>query len=208
MQALTRALLDPLWPKADPALKDGIVANQGASFAVAEINTDLRLAHLMAQISHESGGAAVLQENLYYEAARLTKVWPSRFPNLAAALPYAHNPRALADKVYGGRMGNDPSPSNDGLVYSGAGLIGITGKARYRQVGAVCGLDLVTTPALVKEPASALLVACAVWKIGDCNDDADQDDLEGVTEKINGGLNGLALRRIWLGRWKVALNQT
>jgi putative chitinase len=37
-----------------------------------------------------------------YTAGRMMQVWPSRFPAMAMAAPYAGNPRALASKVYNG----------------------------------------------------------------------------------------------------------
>ena len=46
------------------------------------------------------------EEDLSYSAKRLTQVWPKRFPTIESAAPYAHTPEALANKVYGGRMGN------------------------------------------------------------------------------------------------------
>jgi putative chitinase len=59
-----------------------------------------------ATLALESGGFRSREENLNYSAKRLCQVWPRRFPSIAAAQPYANNPRALAEKVYGGRMGN------------------------------------------------------------------------------------------------------
>ncbi|MCY1745057.1 hypothetical protein [Ensifer sp. SL37] len=58
-------------------------------------------------------------ENLYYSAERLTQVWPSRFPTIASAKPFARNPRKLANKVYGGRMGNT-APDDAGSIAAGA----------------------------------------------------------------------------------------
>ena len=40
-------------------------------------------------------------ENLSYSAQRAHEVWPTRFSTVASAEPYAHNPRALGNKVYG-----------------------------------------------------------------------------------------------------------
>lgn len=47
-----------------------------------------------------------------YSAARLRQLWPSHFPTTATAEPFEHDPKKLAEKVYGGRMGNtQPRPS-------------------------------------------------------------------------------------------------
>ncbi|KSV79535.1 lytic enzyme [Sinorhizobium sp. GW3] len=92
------------------------------------------LAAILAEAHHETGGAMQpVSENLNYSAKRLTEVWPSRFPTLAAAAPYANNPQRLANKVYGGRLGNvDPG---DGWLFRGRGLAQITGRENYARFG-------------------------------------------------------------------------
>lgn len=92
------------------------------------------VAAILAEAQHETGGQfQPVSENLNYSAKRLTEVWPSRFPTLAAAAPYAGNPRRLANKVYGDRLGN--TGDDDGWLYRGRGLAQITGKANYVKFG-------------------------------------------------------------------------
>ena len=92
------------------------------------------LAAILAEAYHETGGQMQpVSENLNYSAQRLTQVWPSRFPTIASAKPYANNPRRLANKVYGGRLGNDGP--DDGWLYRGRGLAQITGKENYSKFG-------------------------------------------------------------------------
>lgn len=79
----------------------------------------------------ESSEFAHKEENMNYSASRITAVWPSRFKDIELAMAYAHNPEALANKVYNGRMGN--TEPNDGWLYRGGGFIGITGKGLYKQ---------------------------------------------------------------------------
>ncbi|MBD9647472.1 hypothetical protein IB267_03780 [Ensifer sp. ENS09] len=94
----------------------------------------LHLAAIFAAASHETGGAMQpVTENLSYSAKRLTQVWPGRFPTLASAQPFANNPRKLANRVYGGRLGN--TDDNDGWLYRGRGLAQITGRANYAKFG-------------------------------------------------------------------------
>ncbi|KSV77532.1 hypothetical protein [Sinorhizobium sp. Sb3] len=69
----------------------------------------------------------------HYSAERLTQVWPSRFPAIASARPFARDPRKLANRVYGGRMGN--AAPDDGWRYRGRGLPQITGKENYAKFG-------------------------------------------------------------------------
>jgi putative chitinase len=198
---LTTISLDRRWPRAPHSLVDGIVAAAPAVLPKYGIETDRELAQFMAQVSEESGGGTELEENLHYSAERLRQVWPSRFPTLRAAAPYAHNPRLLADKVYDGRMGNKMN-SDDGWNFRGRGLIQITGRAMYEAVGKITGLELVAHPELATDPKSALEVACGYWKHCGANRVASSDDIVFVTKLVNGGLNGLAEREAWLRVWK------
>lgn len=109
------------------------------------------LAAILAEAHHETGGAMQpVSENLNYSARRLTEVWPSRFPTLAAAQPFANNPRKLANRVYGGRLGN--TGDDDGWLYRGRGLAQITGKANYVKFG------LASTPDKASEMATAIRI--------------------------------------------------
>ncbi len=163
----------------------------------------LRLAHFLAQVCHETGGLRILVENLNYSAKRLTEVWPSRFPTLSAAAAFANNPRALANKVYGGRMGNvDP---DDGWTYRGRGLLQITGRDHYAQNGRALGIPLEAHPDLALAPEHALAIALETWRAKGCDAPADADDIVAVTRRINGGLIGLEDRRAWLRKAKAAL---
>jgi putative chitinase len=92
------------------------------------------LAAILAEVYHETGGQMQpVEENLNYSAKRLTQVWPGRFPTIDSAKPYANNPQRLANKVYGGRMGN--TGPNDGWLFRGRGLPQITGRDNYRRAG-------------------------------------------------------------------------
>jgi len=85
-----------------------------AAMARFDIATPSRAAAFLAQIAYESGELNHLSENLDYSPQRLTEVWPKRFPTLAAAIPYAHNPVKLANFVYASRLGNGDEASGDG----------------------------------------------------------------------------------------------
>src|SRR4029077_6203103 len=125
------ATLRRLWPGARQPLVDALATRGGSVFAKYGLTTPLRLAHFLAQISHESGGGTVTAENLSYSsAARIAAVWPRRF-TAASAEPYLHHPKWPADKVYNGRMGNAPV-SDDGFNYRGRGLLQLTGRDSYR----------------------------------------------------------------------------
>jgi putative chitinase len=109
------------------------------------------LAAILAEAFHETGGAMQpVTENLNYSAKRMAQVWPSRFPTIASAQPYANNPQKLANKVYGGRLGN--TGPNDGWVFRGRGLSQITGRANYAKFG------IADTPEKAGEMATAVSI--------------------------------------------------
>jgi putative chitinase len=72
----------------------------------------------------------------------------------------------------------------------------LTGRANYRQIGGIVDLDLENNPELAREPDSAARVAFAFWDARQCSPLADDGDVEGVTEKVNGPAKlGLQERR-------------
>lgn len=164
-------------------------------FQKADITTCLRIAHWFAQFGHESRNFTRYEENLNYSAKRLCEVWPTRFPTLDSAAPYAGNPIDLANKVYGGRMGN--KAPGDGWRYRGRGPQ-ITGRENYRLAERGTGLPLIANPDLASLPENFTHLACDYWDRQSCNRMADRDDLEGITQAVNGGRIGLAERRALL----------
>jgi putative chitinase len=199
--------LSRLWPNGDariPGLRAGIVGAAPKVFAKYGIATPLLAAHVMAQISHECGAGHEVVENLNYSAVRMMQVWPSRFRTMAAAAPYAHNPIALADKVYNGRMGN-AAGSDDGWNFRGRGASQTTGREGYARLAKATGLDLVAHPDLVNDPAHFLECGVADFVLCGCLPFAKADDVLNVTKRLNGGTVGLAHREAWLAKWKAAL---
>lgn len=156
-----------------------------------QINTPLRMAAFIGQCAHESGNFKVLQENLNYSAEGLCRVWPSRFPTLESAKPYHRNPDKIADKVYGGRMGNGTEETGEGSLYKGRGLIQLTGKDNYRLASDALGEDFVVSPDLVCGFKYASLTAGWFWNKRNLNKEADAKDYTAMTKKINGGTIGL-----------------
>lgn len=156
-----------------------------------EINTPLRQAAFIGQCAHESANFKTLEENLNYSAEGLMRVWPSRFPTLEAAQPYHRNPEKIANKVYGGRMGNGTEETGDGWLYHGRGLIQLTGKDNYKMAGDALGMDFVHSPDYVLVPKYAALTAGWFWNKRGLNKEADAKDYTAMTKKINGGVIGL-----------------
>jgi len=194
---LTEDVLRQLYPSAAAPIIAAFASQAPALLAEFGISDrQNRLHFFLAQIGHESGGLRITEENLNYTGPRMMQVWPSRFPTLASTQGFAGNPQALANRVYGGRMGN--TAPNDGWTYRGRGFIQITGKDGYQQVGQEAGLDLVANPDWPTLPEHALRVACAFWRWKNLNPKCDAGDFVGVTKRINGGTTGLQDRFNWL----------
>lgn len=191
MALFTRAQLRRFAPVAEDRIIETLV--QGHDEIVRSgINTPRRLHHFLAHVATESGGLRFTEEQLVYSAERLTKVWPRRFPTLKAAKPYARNPRALANKVYGGRMGN--TGPDDGWLYRGGGLLQTTGKDNYTAAG------FRDNPDELRKCGPALTSALKFWSDNRLNAYADRDDIVGGTLRINGGKHGLDDRRNYLAK--------
>jgi putative chitinase len=198
--------LKELFPKGREAILEAFAKQAKPVFAEFDISDKPnRLHFFLAQIAHESGGLTGIEENLRYSAKRMTEIWPSRFPTLAAAEPFANNPEARANKVYANRMGNGPAGSGDGWKYRGRGYIQITGRDGYRAIGTAIGIDLEAHPDRAATPEDALRVACGFWKWKKVNALCDEGDFLKVTRLVNGGTTGRADREAWLAKVRKVL---
>ena len=158
-------------------------------FVKYDLDTPKRQAAFIGQCAVESANFTRLQENLNYSAQRLTQVWPSRFPNISMAEPYANNPEKLANFVYAGRMGN--LQDGDGWKFHGRGLIQLTGRENYANCGSSIGVDIIDNPDLLLTPKYAALSAGWFWHKRDLNSLADSQEYGAMTRRINGGTTGL-----------------
>ena len=178
-------------------IPDAVIAMIPDTAAKFGINTPLRLAHFLAQCGHESGGFRATQENLNYSAKGLNGIFKKYFPTEASAAAYARNPQKIANKVYGGRMGNGLEASGDGYKFRGRGYIQLTGKDNYTAFGKAIGEDICTNPDKV---ASTYALLSAAWffsknglhKMADGG--ATDAVVTSITKRVNGGTIGLADR--------------
>lgn len=168
-----------------------------------EINTPARVAAFIAQCSHESGGFKFLSENLNYSAASLQRVFKKYFPTAAIANRYQRNPEAIANKVYGNRMGNGNEASGDGWKHRGRGLIQLTGKNNYQLFADSLSIPLDEAIEYAETFDGAVQSACWYWEMNNLNDFADAEDIHGMTVAINGGTNGLEDR---IAKYREAMN--
>jgi putative chitinase len=160
------------------------------------ITNDLRLAHFLAQCSHESGNFKAVSENLNYSSDGLKKIFPKYFPGTLSE-SYARNPEKIAARVYGGRMGNGDETTKEGFKFRGRGYIQLTGKNNYTNFTKFIGEDCVANPDLVatKYPlasAAFFFNNNNLWSI--CDKGATDAVVTEVTKRVNGGKIGLVDR--------------
>ena len=165
---------------------DSVIAQLPDTMAKFEINTSLRLSHFLAQAGHESGNFRLVKENLNYSAKGLMGIFKKYFPNEALAKSYERKPEKIANKVYGGRMGNGDEASGDGAKFCGRGYI----QAFFKSME----LDVNSDPTLVATKY-ALASAAWFWSKNGLNKLADGGATEAVvtsiTKRVNGGTIGL-----------------
>ena len=152
-----------------------------------------RGAHLLGQVVHESGTFRYTRENLNYSVDAMMKVWPSRFPTEESAEPFAKNPKALAENVYFGRMGNDTKEKASS--YIGRGFLQLTGYNNVRSFASDMRVpEVLENPKLLEEnyamdTAIWFFKKNNLWKI--CDEGVSDDTIKRLTKRINGGYTGL-----------------
>ncbi|MEX5443425.1 glycoside hydrolase family 19 protein [Acinetobacter schindleri] len=180
------------------AVKDAILPNTREGKRQALIRAMVRggitdkkeQAMFLAQMDHESGGFGRLTENLNYSKKGLRKTFGKYYKTDAQAARDARNPERIANRVYGGRMGN--TAKGDGWKYRGRGFIQLTGKANYEAFYKDSGIDVVSNPDLAARPDVAAQIA--VWYWNQRVKSKVPGGVKAVTKAINGGTNGLADR--------------
>lgn len=135
------------------------------------MDSELRLAHFMAQLVHESGSFRYMEE-------------------------------IASGQAYEGRADLGNTQPGDGKRYKGRGPIQITGRANYRRFGRKIGIDIENDPSLAAHPSIGLHLALEYWRDRGLNALADADNVEAITRKINGGVNGLTDRKAHLAKIK------
>lgn len=142
------------------------------------VDTPLRQAMFLAQGAHETGGFRWLIEQ-------------------------------ASGQAYEGRANLGNTEPGDGVKYRGRGVFQMTGRSNYARCSkALFGVEsrLIDNPELLAQPEYAARSAVWYWNWKGLNSLADAADIDGVTKKINGGLNGIADRRALYSRAKLALS--
>ena len=162
----------------------------------------------LANLLEESWEFGHFVESLNYRAVRLMEVWPSRFPTMAIAMQYANNPQKLANKVYGGRMGN--IQPNDGWDFRGSGPIQLTGRDTMTMFTVYLNKRLGTKYTL-QQVAEFLRTDMTIGMHSSCwffaiykklIPFALTDNMKEVVKRINGGLTNFAQRNSYYNQCK------
>lgn len=206
MIQLTDKQLAAVFPLSTAANRAKYLGPLNSAFVRYGITTLPRLRAFLAIIGVETGQLRVVTENLNYSADGLRKTFGKYFPTVELAQAYARQPEKIANRVYGGRMGNGPESSGEGWKYRGRGLIQLTGKDNYTRAAngmyaLPMGVDFVAEPDLIATPEYAAQSAAWFFETSRASAAADQlntgDEYEAfkwIVRIVNGGYNGLAER--------------
>ena len=142
-----------------------------------QIISPLRIAHFLAQVAHES-------------------------------LSLIYTEELATGEAYEGRKDLGNTEKGDGKRFKGREFIQLTGRANYQAYANDSGLKLMETgkESLISiYPDYALDVSLWFWDKNKLNLKADQDDMRGITKRVNGRYNGLDDRAKYLSRAKFFL---
>jgi putative chitinase len=192
--AVTAEQLKEFFNKTKGSVVDSFVDALNGAMDKFDINTPSRIAMFLAQVGHESGGLNFVKENLNYSAESLAKVFPKYFKDVDPN-EYARQPEKIANRVYGGRMGNGPEESGDGFKFRGRGLIQLTGHDNYAKFAGDMGLDIDAAVDYLETNDGAAMSAAWFWNSRKLNEVADAGDIVKSTKLINGGTIGLEDRK-------------
>lgn len=138
------------------------------------LNEPAVLAQFLAQVMHESGGLRYVRE-----------IWgPTK-----------------AQRGYEGRKDLGNTQPGDGKRFMGRDVIQVTGRANYRALSKWAGFDFEAKPEALESPE--WLGIGAIWYFltrKGLLDYARAGNIEMVTRRVNGGLNGYADRLRWYDR--------
>ncbi|MDR2238213.1 MAG: glycoside hydrolase family 19 protein [Chryseobacterium sp.] len=183
-----------------------------------KIDTCIKKAFFLAQITKETGYFSRIDENLYYTSEQaLHTYWKKdSHPNLYS-IPklYFRDPEKLGNYVYRNIAENGNELSGDGYKFRGRGLIQITRKKGYRRFGKYVSKDLISNPDLLLNDLDLMVRSAGwFWKYGvllkdgsekDINEVARQGDFKEVTRLVHGTTLDLVAKTEILNKIKLIL---
>lgn len=178
-----------------PALLTGNKGLVLSSLAAAGYSTAAQ-ANILANVEKESGFVPRSEQTMsaktlfkFYGPVGVEGGQPPggknkvRFPNLLAAEELvSKGPAAVAEVVYGGRMGN--TQPGDAYKYRGRGFIQITGKDAYDKIGKLIGVDLLNNPDLANDPEIAAKIVPEFFKYKGLKTPQDLEDIRKVNKLV------------------------
>ncbi|MCO6548519.1 MAG: hypothetical protein J6583_12220 [Gilliamella sp.] len=203
---ITVDMLKRIFTQADNETLNNIARDINKNYKLFHLDTELRLTHFFAQSLQEVGAKYTSSaESLNYSYSALSAFSYFRENPSEAKLygrvdkpennPHAADQEAIANRVYGNRMGNGDINSGDGWKFRGRGMFQLTGKANYQgltdwyEQTYKTRVDFVTNPDLVLSKNYLLLSAVYFWLKYKLHKKADNGDkgehVDKITEIIN-----------------------
>ncbi|MCZ8114964.1 XVIPCD domain-containing protein [Silanimonas sp.] len=170
----------------------------------AGMDSPEELSAFMANICHESGNLASLEESFRYTGSiddikvdSAHNRYSREELDAARVAAVEGRPEELARMMYGDRMGNDNE--SDGYDFRGRGYTQLTGRDNYRAIGEAIGVDLEGNPDLAADPENLSRIAIHYWQSR--VPEVARTDIEASMVAINGGDNGADDRRARHTAW-------
>jgi putative chitinase len=149
----------------------------------------------------EKFGGKLIEAMQFYEidTPRRQAAFLAQLAHESGSLRYVEE--IASGEAYEGRADLGNTQPGDGKRFKGRGLIQITGRNNYKEVGEELLYDFISKPEELERPGPATYSAAWFWFSRHLNRLADIDAFEKITRKINGGINGMDDR---LKHWETA----
>ena len=201
---------NPPLPSPKPIIKMELYNKHKDLLDKAKVDTTLRLAHFFGQMKQESNFIPT-RESLNYSVEALINMFGRHRISIEDAHRYGRksgqkaDQQKLANILYGGHWGKvnlGNTQPNDGWYFRGGGLKQITGRDNYTRASKNTGINFVSNPDLSTRERESMILAIWFWNDKNLNNWADIDDVAGVTNRLNGGTNGLDKRIKYTNEFK------
>lgn len=106
------------------------------------------------------------------------------------SLDFRYFEELASGSAYEGRKDLGNTQVGDGVRFKGRGAIQLTGRNNYAKASKRFGVDMVARPEIAASPEYAYRIAAWFFSANGCNELADADDYNRISQKINGGKLG------------------